>query len=269
MAIGLRGWPLPLLPRPHPGLDRALGGGPGGRRSGPRRAAGDHEPATHGPGDGGRDPCHQRHAVAPVPALGRWRVRRRDLPRWPPRRLRTPPPRRHHRVEGPRVRAQHGALDPRPGVGRGANRHGSHHAGHVRGDEDDPGAAGVRVGSRRGLDRDRAGGQAETPRRGQWRSGERPLHGARATHHLGAGVPGVPHRRRSGSGDLHALADGFADGSQLAFTAGGRVWVMVCRTARPAASPPTRRSASSMRPRGRPTAGRWPTPRWTRTGPAT
>ena len=31
MAFRVRGRPLPLLPRPHPGLDRALGGGPGGR----------------------------------------------------------------------------------------------------------------------------------------------------------------------------------------------------------------------------------------------
>ena len=61
---------------------------------------------------------HQRHALPPVPAFGRRGLRRGNLPRRSPRRLRTASPRRHHRVEGPRVRAEHGALDPRPGVGR-------------------------------------------------------------------------------------------------------------------------------------------------------
>ena len=199
---------LRLLPRPHAGFDRAVGGGPGGRRSGARRAAGDDEPAPHGPGDGGRDPGDERDSIAAVPALGWWGTGGRDFARWPLRRLRPPASRRDDRVEGTRVRPQHGALDPRPGDRGGADRHGPHHAGHVRGDEGHPVVARVRVGARRRLDRDLAGWQAAAPRRGQRRSRDHPFHGAGAPHHLGAGLPGIPDRRWAGPGDVHALADG-------------------------------------------------------------
>ena len=93
---------------------------------------------------------HERNAVAAIPPLGgRW-VRRGGLPGWPVDRLRSPASGCDHRVEGPSVRPEHGAVDSRPRDRGRTNRHGSDHPGHGGGDEDPPESSRAIHGRRTG-----------------------------------------------------------------------------------------------------------------------